>query len=175
MTIDDYFEWMLDIVCGNRYDHTISYRKLLSHLYNIDFTYIIPMDRNRANDGIDLRYRFALLNGYDDIPECLDGPCSVLEMILALAIRCEESIMDDPCMGDRTKQWFWGMISSLGLGAMTDDRYDEKFVDDAIFRFLDRKYEPNGRGGLFTIRNCREDMRTKDIWHQLCSYLNTIS
>ena len=83
--------------------------------------------------------------------------------------------MDDPCMGDRTKQWFWGMISSLGLGAMTDDRYDEKFVDDAIFRFLDRKYEPNGRGGLFTIRNCREDMRTKDIWHQLCSYLNTIS
>lgn len=175
MTIDDYFEWMLDIVCGNRYYHTISYRKLLSHLHDIDFTYIIPMDRNRANDGIDLRYRFALLNGYDDIPECLDGPCSVLEMILALAIRCEESIMDDPCMGDRTKQWFWGMISSLGLGAMTDDRYDEKFVDDAIFRFLDRKYEPNGRGGLFTIRNCREDMRTKDIWHQLCSYLNTIS
>lgn len=43
-------------------------------------------------------------------------PCSVLEMIIALAIRLEEHIMDDPDIGNRTGQWFWDMIVSLGLG-----------------------------------------------------------
>lgn len=175
MTIDDYFEWMFDIVCGNRYDHTISYRKLLSHLYDIDFTYIIPMDRNRANDGIDLRYRFALLNGYDDIPECLDGPCSVLEMILALAIRCEETIMDNPDYGDRTGQWFWGMLSNLGLARMTDDVFNEKIAVTRIYNFMERRYEPDGRGGLFYIRNCPEDLRNVEIWTQLCWYLDNFN
>ena len=33
--------------------------------------------------------------------------CSVLEMMIALAIRCEEHIMDDPDVGNRTGQWFW--------------------------------------------------------------------
>ena len=47
-----YFEWMYDILCWNSRK---SYRKLLSTLHNIDFVYDIPMDGNRAEDGISLR------------------------------------------------------------------------------------------------------------------------
>ena len=83
--------------------------------------------------------------------------------------------MDDPKMGDRTGQWFWGMITNLGLGSMTDDRFDEKHVDECVDRFLYRKYERNGRGGLFTIRNCDRDLRKAEIWHQLCWYLDSIN
>jgi len=140
---------------------------------------LLVMDRNRANDGIDLRYRFILAHGYedvyDDVMDYLGGPCTVLEMMIALAITCEEDIMDDPAMGNRTGQWFWGMIVNLGLGSMIDDRFDKRFVDDTIKRLLDREYEPDGRGGLFTVKYCDRDLRTVEIWYQLCWYLNNIT
>ena len=82
--------------------------------------------------------------------------------------------MDDPAYGDRTGQWFWGMIVNLGLGAMTDNRYDEKRVDDILDRFLSRTYDPDGRGGLFTVRNCDVDMRKVEIWKQLLLYLDSL-
>lgn len=177
--VNEYFNWLYDIACGKRFSKKISYSKLLSHLHEIEFTYLIPKDKNRASDGIGLRYRFAIAHDFsesiDSILDMLSGPCSVLEMMLALAIRCEENIMDDPSMGDRTGQWFWGMIVNLGLGAMMDDRFDEDFVDDKIATFLSREYEPTGEGGLFTISDCDRDLTTVEIWYQLCWYLNTIS
>ena len=171
---DDYFEWLYDIVDVNTYSRYISYRRLLEYLHDTEFIFLIPKDENRAKDGADLRYRFALSHGLDDTPECLDGPCSVLEMMVALAIRCEEDIMDDPDIGDRTKQWFWGMITSLGLGAMYDTRFDICYVEEVVERFLNRDYEHNGRGGLFTIKHPRYDLRDIEIWRQLNDYLNCI-
>lgn len=38
------------------------YLMLLEHLDNINFTYSIPFDENRFNDGQDLRYRFGYEN-----------------------------------------------------------------------------------------------------------------
>ena len=171
---NDYFEWIYDLMCDRRYAKDISYRKLLSHLHSVEFTYTIQRDSNRAADGIELRYRFSLAKSHKDWYLYLDGPCSVLEMMVALAIRCEEGIMDDPSVGDRTGQWFWGMITSLGLGSMLDERYDRRYVDYIIQRFLNREYKPNGEGGLFTIRNTKRDMRTVEIWYPLNEYINTI-
>lgn len=174
---NEYREWLFDLVCRNRYAKQVSYRRLLTRLHDVEFTYTIPRDQNRASDGMDLRYRFAIENGYDDEAEMilyfLNGPCSVLEMMIALAIDCED-IMDEPDVGDRTGQWFWGMIVNLGLGSMTDDRCDIQKIDDAIMRLLNRRYEPNGKGGLFYIRNYDGDLRNMEIWHQLCHYLDTI-
>lgn len=176
---NDYFNWMYNIACADRFSKDISYRKLLMHLHSIMFRYSVKRDSNRADDGVSLRYRFALSGGCDfilgdDIYNYITGPCSVFEMILALAIRCEENIMDDTAFGDRTGQWFWGMINNLGLGAMSDDRFDRIFVDESIERFLNRKYEADGHGGLFTVRNCDRDLRDMEIWFQLCYYLDSI-
>lgn len=172
--VDEYYQWMFDLICADRYSREISYRRLLAHLHAIPFTYIIPTDANRAADGVDLRYRWASIQGYDEVPECLDGPCSVLEMMLAVAIRCEENITYDPDIGDRTSQWFWGMITNLGLGGMRDDIYDPRLVDEIVYRFLNRDYAPDGAGGLFRIRNCKYDLRTVEIWCQVQWYANTI-
>lgn len=168
-----YLDWMIDIVYQERYPDQISFKKLLICLNNIEFRYSIPRDSNRAQDGLGLRYRFALSKDDRYLSNYLLGPCSVLEMILALAIRCEENIMDDPSKGNRTGQWFWGMIVNLGLGSMTDDRFDESFVHYTITRFLNREYAPDGRGGLFTINNCKYDLREVEIWYQLNWYLDT--
>lgn len=177
--ISDYFEWLYSIVEKKRRPDQVSFRKLLMHLHNIEFKYSILRDQNRAEDGMDLRYRYAISNGYSDsantVMDILEGPCSVLEMMVALSIRCEENIMDDPNVGDRTSQWFWGMIVNLGLGSMTNDRYDRRYVDDVIFRFLDRDYDPDGKGGLFRIRQCDRDLRTVEIWYQLCWYIDSIT
>ena len=83
--------------------------------------------------------------------------------------------MDDPKFGNRTGQWFWEMITNLGLGSMTDNHYDRDYVDKVIDRFLNRKYERDGRGGLFTVRNCDKDLRKVEIFFQLCYYLDTIT
>lgn len=174
---DEYFEWLFDLVCSGRFSRRISYRNLLTQLHDTEFRYSISKDRNRAEDGKELRHQFALIHDedlYDTIADALDGPCSVLEMMIALAIRCEEGIMDDPLVGDRTGQWFWGMVNNLGLGSMADSRYDEKYVDEVIERFLNREYERNGRGGLFIIKNCKYDLRDVEIWYQMCWYLDTL-
>jgi len=164
----EYFEWLFDLVCGKRYAKEVSFRKLLIFLHETEFEYSIPNDANRARDGISLRHRFSL-SFSDPVPE---GPCSVLEMMVALAIRCEEDIADDPQLGDRTGQWFWGMVVNLGLGSMIDSRFDEELAKEIVYRFLDREYEPDGRGGLFTIRDIDRDLRKVEIWYQMCWYVN---
>jgi hypothetical protein len=152
-------------------------RRLLTHLHEVDFTYTIPMDGNRAEDGINLRYRFGRECGYDDamIATYLDDrPCSVLEMMVALALRCEEHIMDDPDVGDQTARWFWIMVDSLGLNSMTGNRYNKRYVDTTIDIFLNREYKPNGEGGLFTVNRGDRDMRSIEIWYQMCWYLENM-
>lgn len=172
----EYFTWLYNLVCVTRFSKHISYTKLLKHLHSIEFRYSLDKDQGRAEDGEELRYRFATTQGYnrDWAADVLDGPCSVLEMMIALAIRCEETIMDNARISNRTSQWFWGMVVNLGLGAMDDNRYDEKLVDQAIETFLDREYSPDGKGGLFTVKHCHEDLRTVEIWYQLCWYLNDV-
>lgn len=171
---DEYFEWLFDLVGGNRCPG-LSYRKLLMHLHSVEFRYYVPNDDNRAGDGIELRYRFHLHHDlYFDPDHELRGPCSVLEMMVALALRCEETIMTNPDYGDRTSQWFWKMIKNLNLDKMIDDRYNRRYVDEVVGRFLNREYEPDGRGGLFTVKHCKYDLRDVEIWTQMMWFLNEI-
>ena len=80
--------------------------------------------------------------------------------------------MDDPKYGNRTGQWFWNMIVNLGLSNMNDDNFDETYFNRVMQIFLNREYSPNGRGGLFTVKNSPADMRTVEIWYQFMWYLN---
>jgi hypothetical protein len=172
---NEYFDWLYDYVCKGRAHDNMSYKKIFALLHDTEFIFHIAKDFNRAKDGVDLRYKFAIK--HEDIWDSrevmyiLDGPCTVLEMMVALAARCEESIMDDTRYGDRTGQWFWSMMYNLGIDYMYDELYDENAAIEIIDIFLDRRYEPDGRGGLFHIRGCREDLRDIEIWTQLNWYL----
>lgn len=172
-----YFNWLYQLVCNDLYSRSSSHRKLLMRLHSINFYWLMEMDANRAYDGINLRKRFEYEFSLEPSTMDLyfkDRPCSVLEMMIALAVVTEQNIMDDPNYGDRTGQWFWSMIVSLGLGGMTDQRYNKEEVDNVIFRFLARDYSRDGKGGLFTLPDCEVDMRKVEIWGQMCWYINTI-
>ena len=164
-----YFDYMQKLAGGDEEDIF-----LLRVLHNYEFRYSLPMDGNRAEDGINLRYRFGHDSGIpmSVVASLLDiRPCSVLEMLISLALRCEEHIMSNSDFGDRTSYWFWGMISNMGISP-SDDIDRIKF---AVRRFLDREYEPSGEGGLFTLRRHERDLRTVEIWQQLMWYLSEIS
>ena len=168
---NQYLDWLMAIV-------QLPYHSLLlEKLFNTEFVWLIPFDANRADDGIQLRYRFGREN---DIPDPVIGseldnrPCSILEMIVALAIRAEEQIMGDPTIGDRTSIWIHDMLSSLGVIDLTDYDYDEDAANEAIYIFINRMYTRTGRGGLFEIPNLdpSRDMRTAEIWYQMCWFMN---
>lgn len=176
--INEYFHWLTHLVDIDRFSEYISYNRLLSHLHSTSYRFTIRNDINRADEGVSLRYRFAITAHPEVSPnvitDILAGPCSVLEMLVALAVHCEENIMDDTRYGSRTGQWFWGMINNLGIGAMSDRNFDINTVNYVLERFSNNEYEPDGRGGLFTIPDCDRDLRKVEIWYQLNWYLNSI-
>jgi len=168
---ESYFEWLIEVVCKGKYAKRVQYRRLLRWLHETTFIYSLYMDANRAEDGVGLRYQFGdgVVSDY-----LVDSPCSLLEMMVALSRRCEVHIMGNYDIGDRTGEWFWGMIANLGLDKMKDQDFNPEYVDMVISRLLLREYGPHGEGGLFTVRKRSEDLRDIDIWYQMSWYLDEI-
>ena len=167
-----YFDWMVEKVDGPR-----EYKKLLRYLFCTPFVFTMPMDGNRYEDGIDLRYRYGAENDISgpQIASQLDyTDCSLLEMMVAMAVRSEEHIMADDDLGDRTSLWFWHMIESLGLLSLTDDRFTEEQAAEAVDRLYERGYSADGEGGLFHVKNAKRDMRRLELWDQMMMYLNEV-
>lgn len=171
---DKYFEWLCDFTVSKKKRVPKTYNKLLSELYYHEFIPLVPHDENRAFDGVDLRLRFSREFGVHYRP---DIPCSILEMMIALALRCEEQIMYDPDIGNRTSYWFWLMVRNMGLFKYSDDKFTDRTVnkvEELIDIFTNREYEPNGKGGLFVLNDCDHDLRKVEIWYQMCWYLDSL-
>lgn len=163
---DGYYTYLCDIVGSHEYT------KLLFNLYNRDFVWRIELDANRAADGIDLRRHYELSTGCD-ISILDDKPCSMLEMMIALSMKME-NVMTNLDYGDRTGQWFWQMVHSLGLSSLTDNHFDKRYFHEIIDRFIEHDYKKNGKGGLFTLSKNWGDMRREEIHTQMCWYLDTL-
>ena len=170
--IDEYFEWLTYLVNIDK-EHT----ELAMILHSIKFYSIVHNDENRIEDGKLLRKIFADETLFSDY-SCLDEPsCSVLEMLIALAIRME-AILEDPREGDRTVLWFWEMLDNLDLSKYTN--YIIKYgsgnsraeIKEIVHTLIERKYSRSGEGGLFPLKNPpKKDQRKVELWYQLSSYL----
>lgn len=161
----EYYRYLYQMICGVNasVSKTIQWKRLTAHLFQTPFRYsYIAMDENRLEDGLSLRDRFgdyaehsqhtlALLDQYE---------CSVLEVMIALALRMEEETMASSEFGDRTNQWFWYMIVSLGLSGMTDSNYDADYVDMVLDRFMDREYSPDGNAVSFMFLELKKISET---------------
>jgi hypothetical protein len=170
----EYFDWLYEQVCDDSYSNGVTYQKLFWKLFTTEYTWSIRLDENRAADGVQLRYLFGEDRRFSK--DFIDGtlgemPCNVLEMLVAMVMRCEDAIAEDERFGDRTGQWFWTIIVNLGLGDMADTNYDEEWADEILSIFLNREYEDNGIGCPFHISDPREPMREADLWMQLNWFL----
>lgn len=167
---DKYYGWLVDLISTSRNQNTILHNHLLLNiLYNRPFRVhpSVPMDKNRMYDGLELRERFIQETGHDRYRFKSDD-CSILEMLIALAIRCEETIMGNK-VTNKTYKWFWTMIDNLTLYNCTDEGYIKYILDNLI----NRTYNKDGsNGGLFIVENPRKPMNKTEIWYQMGWYLN---
>lgn len=162
----EYYKCLHDLVLTDSGDET--YDLLIRELYAYNFEAVIDRDLNRVNDGLQLREKYM-----GDDSDYIDGECSVLELMIALAQRIDD-IMYDPDVGEDWVRWFWEMIENLGLDKFPDSNFSTKAVDLIIQRFIDRKYDSDGLGGLFPLMypDSRIDQRDVEIWYQMQAYLN---
>ena len=144
------------------------YFLLCRRLYKTPFLWLTEGDQDRAKDGMQLRIFFA--------EECLenapDGPVSVLEVLAALSLRIDEWLSGGE---DGARGWFMTMLHNLGLDGFTDDILMEsgniEIVDYRVEKWVSRKYDADGRGGLFPLRNPPSDQRCDSLEFQLQCYL----
>lgn len=166
MNAKGYFKWLLkEINISNT-----GYEDLFWHLYGRPFTWSIDRDENRAADGIALRRRY--LNDGGALQESeFNSPCSVLEMLIALSIRCDREIMGEPDVdaGDRL---FWAMIENLRLDVYDDSYFEDEAVDEILDIWLMRRFDQHGNGGPFPVKKVVRNQKKIEIWSQMNDFLN---
>ena len=168
--LNDYFDWLYFMVVPNPSRN--QFRKLLTMLHSMEFRYFVEYDENRASDGENLRWYYVDDGGSDTILKWKQ-PCTVLEMIISLAMHMDD-IVGDTDGGLDIKHFFWLMLDNLDLGWMTDDKYEKAYVYGKVSMFLNRDYEPDGEGNIIHIPDCKDDLRDVEIWWQMCWYLDSI-
>lgn len=167
----DYYFWL--IKHANDELHNVEdYSLLLNALHSRYYQWILPMDQNRSADGKYLRYQFCCDVGRNDPDEDdYEVPCSVLEMIMGLAIRISHDIMEDQGSENPAK-WFWIMLDNLEISMMTDDNFNRMYIDERVNTFVCRAFRADGYGGLFPLKNVVTDQRNEEIWVQMNNWLN---
>lgn len=164
----DYFAWLCELIHAT--DGEVPYLILAKELHKIEFTWSVPNDDNRASDGLKLRDEYSSRDS-----QYLDGPCSMLEMLIGLSRRMDFELSKPDDDGDYTPKYFWEMIYNLGLVDYDDDRYvmlnRETPMRGVIRTLLDREYCSTGYGGLFPLNYPDTDQRDVEIWYQMNAYL----
>jgi len=143
--LDSYFLWLCKLVGVEKGEDT--YYMLLKRLHSKEFSWYVPNDDNRASDGIKLRDTWVDTAGlgYYEL-DILEGPCSVLEMLIGLSFRINE-ILSDADSTDDVGPWFWEMVNNLGLGSFNDAAYISKgghfAVEMKMLNMVERRYGSN--------------------------------
>lgn len=157
-----YLYWLLTEKCNLAIDEVKSGRSVYQSLLNIPFQYILERDENRALDGLDLRWEYNDGNEITNLPE----DCSVLEMMVALAIRITDEYISD--MNDSSpRDFFLEMIDNLGLFYR-----DRNTIREIVEDWMNREYDWDGSGSPFPLRYPVHDQREVEIWSQAMEYLD---
>jgi hypothetical protein len=140
-----------------------------------EFRWSVPNDDNRAFEGKNIRDRFLEELDIDYDEDFMDEPCSMLELIIGLACRCEEIMYMQPVTNRDMHHWFWMLLENAELTAFDDDGWkkdkDDFLVDCLLNKIIDRTYNKNGYGGLFPMKKSRKDQRKVELWYQMNVYL----
>ena len=165
----DYGLWLIDRVGFKRK----KYNNLLVELHYIPFHYSIALDGNRVEDGLELRDEYYLETDYIG-PAIKDKKCSVLEVLVALAIRIETEYIGDP-REDHPEKIFWEMIENLfdmdKNWRLCGPEIDSQFVHYTVDKWLNRRFNKDGKGSIFPLKRADCDQTICEIWSQMNRYL----
>lgn len=162
-----YFDWLVDLV--RMQENLIMMRTL----HSIEFYALIDLDNNRGEDGKQLREVFAEKHPEFGNYEALNGPCTMLEMMIALCIRMEE-IARKTTFQKLLCHFFTEICTNLGIfNCKNPDEISEK-----VHCFLEKK-PLKGRFVSFFWHNVsflkskmtQEYLEKTEIWYQMQAYL----
>lgn len=169
LSINKYNRWLRGLVDDRR--SSPSYDILFDMAFVIRYEYSVPNDHNRAEDGLKLRERFEYETSIK-LPDL--GECRILEFLIALAIRLNESVYDNR-NPNREPEWFWTLINNLELDEYNDEYNFHRIHTgiESIFRCLNnRLYNADGTGGgVFPLENPKENQQDVEVWYQMMAYL----
>ena len=189
----DYFDWLCRLVGAHPTGPFCNYSHLLTRLFQTDFAIVRDFDNNRAVNGKYLRYYYDSnrddFGTNDQSPYHGTGdfyyqnqhyPCSVLEMMIALAKDIDtQYLYSNDC---RLLIWFWIMIESMGLANYKDGYWDHESerndVDWILRAFNLDAYELTPEGEyrptvlLFPIRNIEGYQQIHNLWEQMIIWYN---
>lgn len=166
-----YFKWLYRQVASTRITNPErTYWSLLRELHSVEFTWFIPNDDNRVEDGKELRIEFYNGTGIDYDHDWDILGCSILEMMVALSRRLSFN------GGGVASEWFWTMINNLGLSGFNDHVMDTGSYFTRVRRvcknLVNRTYNYQGKGGLFPLMEAPSDQSQTEIWEQMNNYLS---
>lgn len=168
---EEYLAWLYSQVADPTAEEPgLTYWKLFKLLYTEEYTWSVPNDDNRLEDGKALRREFVDTEGQRGVPDdWLELPCSVLELMVGLARRAAFEA-DGEC-----HYWFWRMMENVKLHKYNDSWRLQTKTASRIKNILEilmlRQYEPNGQGGFFPLKYPNKDQRNVELWYQLSSYV----
>lgn len=159
----NYTKYLRDIVESREMNG--EFNELLQQLNDIEFTWSIDFDENRALDGYDLRRDYC-----DEFEVDLVGSVTVLEVLVALARRIDNEYIGDP--GEEHPEIiFWEMIGNLTLIWNKDNHYDSGLTNYTIKKWLNREFNQDGLGSPFPLEKTLRDQRKIEIWAQMLEYI----
>ena len=172
---ETYFNWLIRKV-GIEHNWI---EPLLLTLNDIQFTYIIAMDENRAADGLELRGDYEYEVGQHPEEPFEGNNPSVLEVLIGIAKRLEHTSGLTWSSGD------WLRLFLRNLELIDEDRnifygsnaqwVRRDYVEYRVSIFMDRTYDADGLyGGLFVIQGYTGDLRRMELFKQWTEYLRTL-
>lgn len=167
---ESYLMWLCNFV-GCEFGKGKSYWVLLRRLHSRPYYWNVELDRNRAEDGIALRLRYA---SEDEWGEDFRVPCSCLEMLVAFAMRIDDDILYE-AGHSKGGDLFWKMLRNLGLTKFHDKVFDFQAgteVSRVLDRWLDREIDDLGNGSIFKLKTPKEGFATKQVWDQMQIWLS---
>ena len=168
--IDIYLNWLYFDILDGPESRFKAYYSLFKALLDIPYVVVHPMDKNRFEDGLELREDYCRENGIDFVDICPE--CTVLEMFVAFAYRIEKEIMASASGKFDCFRWFWGFIEALELDEFDENDYDKGWICKIIDNFLYRKYDKFGKnGGIFLLHFCNTPAFEMELWDQMNEFL----
>jgi hypothetical protein len=160
----EYFNWLCAKVLEPR---SSVYYDLLIMLHKTEFVWVIPADRHRAEDGLELRIDFLREIDNETNEYWLNEPCSMLEFLISFAKRAEFQTEYS------LKKWFWIFIENLKLNEFTRiSSKDISEIEEILDRFIWRDFDAQGNGGLFPLITPQKNQRDTEVWYQFFEYID---
>ena len=177
-----YLKWLLRLINADNYKER-SYIKLCSLLNKVLFKPVIKLDENRLSDAhsllretyIQSQSDWYRINSDEAVIEFSKWPVSFLELIISLAMRIDLDFMREINGIDNTRIYFWILVRNLGFLEYDDEHWGEDAIISIVNQLnivQDRKYDFDGKGGLFPLENSEVDQRNVQIWNQLCQFVS---